>query len=141
MLVRADIFQELGGFDSAFDPYGPEDLDFGIRAKKAGYYGLYVPDAIVYHESNPGHTFEDGQYTATYARHRSKSWMMLMNRHAPFWEKLVFMTLTAPFLFLKVSIREISKGNFSAIKGILGGVLEFGKSSLSPQQLNDKDKL
>jgi GT2 family glycosyltransferase len=129
MMVRTDIFIALGGFDTIFDPYGPEDLDFGLRAEKAGYYGLYVPHAVVYHETRPGHTFEGGQYSQTYARTRVKHWFIFMARHARLWEKLVFFILTAPCLAVKVILRELGRGNFSALKGLVNGCVEFAKST------------
>jgi GT2 family glycosyltransferase len=45
MMVRADIFQQLNGFDPLFGPFGPEDLDFSLRLQKAGYLALYIPQA------------------------------------------------------------------------------------------------
>ena len=44
MLVRADLFRELGGFDAATFP-GSEDLDLCWRARLAGARVMVVPDA------------------------------------------------------------------------------------------------
>jgi GT2 family glycosyltransferase len=44
MLVRADLFRELGGFDPKCSP-GNEDLDLCWRARLAGARVLVVPDA------------------------------------------------------------------------------------------------
>jgi GT2 family glycosyltransferase len=48
MLVRADLFRELGGFDPATFP-GAEDLDLCWRARLAGARVLVAPDARVRH--------------------------------------------------------------------------------------------
>ncbi|HEX9504896.1 MAG TPA: glycosyltransferase, partial [Acidimicrobiia bacterium] len=48
MLVRADLFGELGGFDPATFP-GAEDLDLCWRARLAGARVLVAPDARVAH--------------------------------------------------------------------------------------------
>ena len=45
---RASIFQKLGGFDDSI-PYS-EDYDLNIRALKAGFKGVYVKDAPIYHD-------------------------------------------------------------------------------------------
>ena len=37
MMVRVDLLQQLGRFDSIFDPFGPEDLDFSLRLQALGY--------------------------------------------------------------------------------------------------------
>jgi len=127
MLVRTDVFQQLGGFDAVFNPYGPEDLDFALRVRKAGYYGFFAPDAVVFHETRPGKTFEGGKYTETFARHRSKHWLLFMKRHAPLWQKAIFMSIIGPYLFGKVLLREFKKGNFTVFRGLLTGLAESGK--------------
>ena len=48
MLVRTDLFAELGGFDPATFP-GSEDLDLCWRARLAGARVLVAPDARVAH--------------------------------------------------------------------------------------------
>ena len=45
---RASIFQRLGGFDDSI-PYS-EDYDLNIRALKAGFKGIYIKDASIYHD-------------------------------------------------------------------------------------------
>jgi GT2 family glycosyltransferase len=124
MMVRTDVFQQLGGFDETFDPFGPEDLDFSLRLQKAGYQALFVPQAMAYHEVS--HTFGEG-YSENYARHKSRHWFIFLKRHAPLWQKILFITFIAPILFIKVMLREFRKGNFSAPKGIIRGLLDFGK--------------
>jgi GT2 family glycosyltransferase len=122
MLVRATSFEHLGGFDEIFSPYGPEDLDFGLRARKAGLKALYVPHSIVFHESTPGRTFESGTYSETYATHRSRHWFQFMNRHASIPQKAGFFIIGAPYRLLVLAFREAKKGNLgSAIKGLLRG--------------------
>jgi GT2 family glycosyltransferase len=86
MMVRTDIFQQLGGFDEKFSPFGPEDLDFSLRAYKQGYYALYVPEAVAYHEVS--HSFEGGENTELYARNKARLWLLFKRRHASFLEQL-----------------------------------------------------
>jgi GT2 family glycosyltransferase len=90
MMVRTDLFQQLGGFDMTFNPFGPEDLDFSLRLQKAGYKALYVPEAMAYHVVS--HTFGAG-YSEDYARHKSRHWFNFMRRHASSGQKLGFFCL------------------------------------------------
>ena len=53
MLVRADLFHELGGFDPATFP-GSDDLDLCWRARLAGARVLVAPDARVRHRRADG---------------------------------------------------------------------------------------
>jgi hypothetical protein len=48
MLVKKNIFNELGQFDKKFF-VSFEDVDFGLRAWICGYDAVVVPDSIVYH--------------------------------------------------------------------------------------------
>ena len=47
-LVRADLFEELGGFDPAAPPLAA-DIDFSVRARLAGHRVIVVPKAHVQH--------------------------------------------------------------------------------------------
>jgi GT2 family glycosyltransferase/glycosyltransferase involved in cell wall biosynthesis len=51
LLIKRDIFDELGGFDEDFQlSYG--DIDLCLRALKAGYRNVWTPDAVlIHHES------------------------------------------------------------------------------------------
>ena len=49
MLVRCEIFKELGGFDEDYFAYF-EDVDLCWRALLRGYRVVYVPTSIVYHK-------------------------------------------------------------------------------------------
>jgi GT2 family glycosyltransferase len=122
MMVRAEVFRELGGFDTLFDPFGPEDLDFSLRLQKAGYGALYVPQAVAYHKVS--HTFGEG-YSEEYARHKSRHWFHFMRRHASPLQQLGFFLLGAPYLAVRVAVREGSKGNLGAVRGLFRGILDL----------------
>jgi len=122
MMVRADIFEQLGGFDSGFDPFGPEDLDFSLRLQKAGYGALYAPGAVALHAVS--HTFEGGNYTSTYARSKARHWLRFMRRHATPMQKLGFALIGAPLIAARITIREGLRGNPGAILGSVRGFVE-----------------
>jgi N-acetylglucosaminyl-diphospho-decaprenol L-rhamnosyltransferase len=48
LLLRRELFDELGGFDERFRLYG-EDIELCYRAAKAGWERWYVPAAVVTH--------------------------------------------------------------------------------------------
>jgi GT2 family glycosyltransferase len=121
MMVRRDLFQQLGGFDPIFDPFGPEDADFSLRLQKAGYQALYAPQAMAFHQVS--HTFGKG-YSEEYARHKSRHWRTFMGRHATPLQKTGFYTIGAPYLAGKVFLREAKRGNLGAIRGLLKGIFD-----------------
>lgn len=49
LMVRRDIFDELGGFDEAFFPVWFEDVDLAKRAFKLGYRAHFTPNAVARH--------------------------------------------------------------------------------------------
>jgi GT2 family glycosyltransferase len=119
-LFRADVFQALGGFDGIFDPYGPEDLDFSLRARKAGYYALYVPEAEVLHEGSK--TASGGQYSEKYLKLKVRHWFTFMRRHATLPQRLAFYVVGGPYTLARMVIRESRKGNAGALRGLIGGL-------------------
>jgi GT2 family glycosyltransferase len=48
MLVRRDVWRALKGFDPRL-PIFRDDIDFGWRARRAGYRVAVAPDSVVYH--------------------------------------------------------------------------------------------
>jgi GT2 family glycosyltransferase len=129
MCVPTEVFRRLGGFDTTFDPYGPEDLDFGLRAARAGYHGLYVPESVIHHDPTPGRTFEGGDYSRTYASHRSKHWFQFMSRHASPWQKAGFFLIGGPYRLFVLVFREARRGNLlNAVRGLWRGAASFMRS-------------
>lgn len=124
MMVRADVFQQLNGFDPLFGPFGPEDLDFSLRLQKAGYKAMYIPKAVGYHQVS--HTFGEG-YSEEYARHKSRHWLAFMRRHANTTQKIAFYLIGVPVLAVQVFIREARRGNLRAIRGLIQGLLPHRK--------------
>jgi len=50
-LIRAELFERVGLLDEQFESY-LEDIDFGIRCATGGFTGIYVPEAVAYHEGS-----------------------------------------------------------------------------------------
>ena len=48
MLIRREVIDQLGGLDEGF-AWGYEDVDYCLRARRAGWRVHYVPDARVIH--------------------------------------------------------------------------------------------
>jgi GT2 family glycosyltransferase len=131
MMVRADVFRQLDGFDATFDPFGPEDLDFSLRLRQAGYLALYVPHAVAYHAVS--HTFGK-EYSESYARHKARHWFVFMRRHASLPHKLGFYLVGAPFLALRTLVREGKRGNLQSLRGLARGIFDSIQELLRSQE-------
>lgn len=49
LLVRAEVFQSVGGFDDAGLPIDFNDIDLCLRLRQRGYRVLYTPHAVLRH--------------------------------------------------------------------------------------------
>ncbi len=49
MVVKKEVFLEVGGFDEINLPIAFNDVDFCLKLKKAGYRNLWTPKAKLYH--------------------------------------------------------------------------------------------
>jgi hypothetical protein len=49
LMIRREVWEELGGLDESFWPLWFEDVDFCRRARNRGYRFLYVPEAVARH--------------------------------------------------------------------------------------------
>ncbi|MEJ2541659.1 MAG: glycosyltransferase family 2 protein [Gemmatimonadota bacterium] len=121
MMVRTELFESLGGFDGTFDPFGPEDLDFSLRLKERGFEALFVPTAVAYHIVS--HTYGAG-YSADYARHKARHWVTFLSRHGTWYQKAGFYLVGAPYVALRLVLREGRRGNLGAVKGVLRGLAD-----------------
>src|SRR5262245_52811547 len=83
LAVRASVFEKLGGIDERFNPYGWEEVDFCLRARKAGYKVLYEPRAVLCHKG----TRAGRPPKAEYERHKVRNYIRLLGRHANFVQK------------------------------------------------------
>jgi len=128
MMVRTELFQELGGFDAVFDPFGPEDIDFSLRLRKRGYGALYIPTAVAYHAVS--HTFEGGGYSTIYARSKARHWLRLLRRHGSVSQKIGFALIGAPLIAMRLTLREALRGNPGALIGSARGLLEALRESM-----------
>jgi GT2 family glycosyltransferase len=50
MFIRKDIIEKIGNLNAKYFAYF-EDVDFCVRAKKAGYQIKYVPESLIWHKN------------------------------------------------------------------------------------------
>lgn len=52
--ISRKLYETIGEFNEAFDPYGPIDLDYCHRARKAGFKTMYIPGYYSVHPQEHG---------------------------------------------------------------------------------------
>lgn len=87
MIIRKQVFQEVGGFDGGYFAY-LEDVDLGWRLWSAGHRVVFAPDAVVHHRSmatsqllgnhNRGFLFERNAYLTAYKNYDAEHWPRMM---------------------------------------------------------------
>ena len=75
MLVRREVFEQVGGFDEGFKN-GFEDVDLCMKIREQGWHIIYRPDSVVYHleSQTPGRK-----------AHERDNARRLLERWAPKW--------------------------------------------------------
>jgi GT2 family glycosyltransferase len=77
LLVRRDVFERIGGYDEDFAFYGHENVDWCLRARKAGFKIMYAPKAKLWHKGRTG-----GGWTAFYVYYQTRNDFVLIAKHA-----------------------------------------------------------
>lgn len=78
VLVRRSLFEQAGWLDERFESY-LEDVDFGIRCSKKALFGIYVPNAVGYHEGSA----TLGRWHPETVRRISRNQLLLVAKHYP----------------------------------------------------------
>lgn len=80
LLVRREVFDEIGRFDESFWLYG-EELDLCTRLRDAGWKVLYTPAVEIVHEgavstgrSRRTHLLHSASIYRYYRKHRARGW-------------------------------------------------------------------
>lgn len=84
-VYRREVFEEIGYFDEMHFAY-LEDIDVGYRAKIAGYYNRYCPQAVVYHV---GSGTSGSKYNSFKVRLAARNNVYLNYKNMPFLQLAV----------------------------------------------------
>lgn len=119
LAVRAQVFDELGGIDERFNPYGWEEVDFCLRARRAGYRVLYEPRAVLCHKG----TRAGRAPRPDYERHKVRNYFRLIGRHANPLQKLCC-AFFIPLRALRVATHMLRTGHGGVILAQARGFLD-----------------
>jgi GT2 family glycosyltransferase len=99
-LFRAELFERVGLLDERFESY-LEDVDFGLRCARAGFGGVYVPDAVACHAGSA----TLGEWHPETVRRISRNQLLLVAKHWP-GRTYGWPVLVAQALWCGVAIRH-----------------------------------
>jgi GT2 family glycosyltransferase len=112
-LAKTEVFKQIGLFDKRFFLY-LEDLDFSLRALKAGFRILFIPQAIVYHK-NAGSSGGAGSKLQNYYLSRNR--LLFAFKHG-YWKIKLFLIFDLIKILLgkdrtkKEAVRDFLTDNF-----------------------------
>jgi GT2 family glycosyltransferase len=118
-LIRREVLDRVGVFDETFNPYGWEDVDLCLRARRAGFRVLYVPTAIAYHAG--GKTGRG--VVPRYEKSKARNFVLLMKKHARMRE-WIGASLIGPFKAVKIILAQAFRGNAASLGPFLRGFWE-----------------
>jgi len=131
MLINPAVIHAVGGFDARLFGYC-EDLDFSLRARRAGFRALVVPAALVHH----GTTYSD-QRRAQRVYYSIRNLLEVMRKNARWYHWIGFVPAFAVqwvgfFLLLSLwrrewgVVRAVSRGLLDGVCGRLGEIGRVG---------------
>lgn len=129
VLIRQNVFEKAGYLDEKFSKtLYYEDVDFSLRAKKAGFKLELCPNAICWHwESSSTQDDNVGTGRATYQVAPTKNYFLVKNglhffhKHYPLWAK--------PYFWLNFGLRFTYHKFFSNKKEVLAGLRDFWREN------------
>lgn len=102
MMVKREVFENIGLLDEKFFMY-LEDLDFCLRAKRAGFQLLYVPTSVIWHV-NAGSSGGAGNEIHEYYLTRNR--LIVGLRYAPIRTKIALLRESLRFFLVGSSVKR-----------------------------------
>jgi len=129
MLIDPAVIHTVGAFDARLFAYC-EDVDFSLRARRAGFRVLVVPSALVHH----GTTYTDAR-RAQRVYYSVRNLLEVMRKHARWYHWISFVPAFAVqwvgfFVLLACRHRQLSlawavgRGLLDGVRGRLGALEE-----------------
>jgi len=123
MLIKKDVFKKIGLLDEVYSPVYCEDIDFCLRAKKAGFKILYNPKAVVWHKVS---ATSKGAFSSRKAYFKYRNTIILIRKHGRLTLRTLMNVLIDAVLYshgsFKTDKRDFLYTPFKILKGILDGI-------------------
>lgn len=114
--MRRRVFESLKGFDERFFLY-LEDLDFSLRARRAGWKSFYIADAQAFHKG--GGTSQRVKAKRLFYSLRSR--LLYGFKHFPRWQAWILFGVMAMGEPLCRSIYSLFRGGTADVRNTLAG--------------------
>jgi len=133
LMVRADVFKRLGGFDPVFSPAYYEDLDLCVRIQKNRWRILYEPRALIQHaefgsSKSQARAFELMNRNRQIFGERHAEWLMRCPLQGPITRRTRVPSGHAPhILMIDIELPVIARGRgLPRSQAIIRSLAEMG---------------
>ncbi|MFB0567859.1 MAG: glycosyltransferase family 2 protein [Candidatus Bathyarchaeia archaeon] len=124
-IVRRDVFEEVGGFDSDYFIYD-DDTDFSLRTRLLGYKVVLVPSAVIVHRGgvlrgiNPRTVYHS-------AKNRARTMLKNYELRNLWWRFLVLCFLMSIVSVGFLLLKKIDEAK-ATVKGLSNSITSFKKT-------------
>jgi len=108
VLVKREVIEEIGRLDETFFIYG-EDVDWCLRASRAGYRLAYIPTSMIWHKVSAS---SGGNLSWFKNWNKLKSQLRLMARYAKWYHWLTIPFLMTIYITKNILIAAERGGSF-----------------------------
>ncbi|PIS42869.1 MAG: hypothetical protein COT24_01155 [Candidatus Kerfeldbacteria bacterium CG08_land_8_20_14_0_20_40_16] len=108
LFIKKEVFETIGFLDETFFMYG-EDVDFSLRAQKAGFQLGYLTDTLVIHKENIDSSMKINKYQFKKLLLRTRARFKIVWRYFNHKEKCYYYLklIYAPFVQLFYAFKKI----------------------------------
>ncbi len=106
LMARRELVEKVGMLDTSYRMYG-EDADWCLRAGRAGYRVVYVPDALAWHKVSLS---SGGEFSPSKVYNKTMSNVLLFSRHARPYHWLTIPFFGAGYL-VWLFVKGLAKGD------------------------------
>lgn len=127
MLIPVAALRRIGGFDPRYFMYW-EEVDWCVRARKAGYRARVVPEAVLYHKVSRGDTRPSPRVLYYLTRNR----LLLLRTHLPWYRQPLALSWTLWGL-ARTGLDLLQRCDWRREQALLRGILDaaLGKTGIS----------
>ena len=125
VIASRTVIERIGLLDEAFFLY-QEDVDWSLRAKKAGYRVVYVPATTILHKVSQSSraAFDDGVYSSTTVYYKFRNRVLLIRKHGNWFQKYFLWPIYIGKQIAVHSIAYLIFRRWPKFKAMLRGVFD-----------------
>ena len=112
MLVRKNVCESVGLFDETFFLY-VEEVDWCVRARRAGFKCIFVPSSVVYHKASVS-ALKIGVWDKVFSYYNTRNFLYLIKKS--------FRFPTREIILVTVILRKLRNEKVNVLKMLLSSI-------------------